>query len=394
MQNLLFQASSAVSSSCTFGGINSNDWIGISALVILLSLTIAGLVYLIANFAGGRERERIRGFVRFELGQAIISMLIIVIIMGIATTACNVSLQLTQPSQDSFSFAQHYVGGLLFVNGIGLMNSIYSTSIAFTIYSGVLTGLSEALPDLPLNPLIPGLKNSKIFAASVGAPDFSSIYKNYATVLTDVFIPLVVLSFSMLFLQFLALPLIQAAALTVVLPVALIMRSLSFTGPRLRQAANEFLAIALAFYFIFPMTFVMDAQIINWMYCTPSQASCANPYPQYSGSYNVPGLTQSSLFGSAPQPDFGFGGVQLPTNFYGSAVGEFFSTFLKSSDPLTAIFAAPAIVTNVGMQVAGYIFQTTVLIALDLAITIGLAAGLAKGISAALNFLGSESLFS
>jgi len=394
MQNLLFQtAASAVSSSCAFGGLNSNNWVGISALVILLSLTIAGLVYLLANFAPTRERERLRGYVRFEFGQAIISMIIIVAILGIATTACNVSLQLTQPSQDSFSFAQHYVGNLLFVKGIGLITTIYSTSIAFTVYSGVLTGLAEALPDLPLFNA-KGNGGATGFSGSVGAPDFNSLYKNYATVLTDVFVPLVILSFSMLFLQFLALPLIQAAALTVVLPVALIMRSISFSGPRLKQAANEFIAIAIAFYFVFPMTFVMDAQIMNWMYCAPGAATCANPYPQYAGSYTLSTISPSSLFGSAPSPDFGFGGAQLPLNFYSSAAGQFFNNFLSAKDPLTAVFAAPSIVTAVGMQVAGYMFQTTVLIALDLAITIGLAAGLAKGIGQALNFLGSESIFS
>jgi len=394
MQNLLFQTASVVSNSCTFGGLNTNDWVGISALVILLSLTISGLVYLIANFMAGREGAKMKGYVKYEFGQAIISMVIIVIILGIASTACSVSLQFTNPSQDSFSFAQHYVGGLLFVSGIGLMNNIYSTSIAFTIYSGVLTGLATALPDLPLNPILKLGKDSP-FQASVGAPDLSSVYKNYATVLTDVYIPLIILSFSMLFLQFLTLPLIQATALTVVLPIALIMRSLSFTGPRLKQAANEFLAIAIAFYFIFPMTFIMDAQIINWMYCTPAQTTtCSNPYPQYSGSYVVPGLTQSSLFGSTPDKGFGIFGTQLPSQFYGSAGSQFINTVLSAKDPLTSIFAAPAIVVEVGMQVAGYMFQTTVLIALNLAITIGLAAGLSKGIGQALNFLGSESIFS
>ncbi|MGI0141308.1 MAG: hypothetical protein ACREBF_01505 [Candidatus Micrarchaeales archaeon] len=409
IQTLLLQVSNA----CAFGGLNTNNWIGISGLVILLSLSVAGLVYLISNFLGRRETEKLRGYVRFELGQIVVSSLIIVVLLAFAATTCSIGTQISQPPLPPFTAAQNYVGNLLFVQGIRLETSLYSTSIQFAIYGDTLDAISgpaltavQGAAQGAIQGIISKL-NLPSLPAGIGVdvgftnPNFGTIFSNYAAVLTDIYIPLIILSFAMLFVQFILLPLISAGALTVVVPVALIMRSLSFSGPRLRETANAFLAIAIAFYFIFPMTFVMDQLILNWMYSVPSPLLCSdvsnlatcnfNPYPQYISNYQTTSLSPSTLFqGSGTMPGF-----SLPYDFYYTAGSQLFGSITSSTNnPFAAILYAPDTVVALGTQVSNYVFESTVLIALDLAITVGIAVGLVKGLNSAFSFLGAESIFS
>src|SRR5690348_6475722 len=245
----------AASSTCSFGGINSNDWVGICAAIILASLMFASLAYVISGFLPRKEGDKIKGYVRFEYVQAGLGAIIVIALIMLSSATCSISANLTSPSQDPFSFAQHYVGSLLFEKGIGLETSFYSTSIQFAVWSGVVgAGIDQLysyFPKLTRQTVIGG------FTIQQSPPsDFGSLYDNYAAVIVDFFIPILIVSFAMLLINFITLPVISGVSLTVVIPIALIMRSLSFTGPRLREAANSFIAIAVAFYFIYPMTFV------------------------------------------------------------------------------------------------------------------------------------------
>ncbi|HVA83248.1 MAG TPA: hypothetical protein VNF06_03730 [Candidatus Aquilonibacter sp.] len=392
MLTTLFQIAS---SACAFGGLNANDWVGICAAIIMVSLIVSSLVYLISGFLPKKEGDKVKGYVRFEFVQAGLSGIIVIALIMLASATCNISANLTTPSQDPFSFSQHYVGSLLFEKGIGLETSMYSTSIQFAVWSGVaglgIDQLYSYFPSLTKQTKIGG------FQFSLSPPsDFGSLYDNYAAVIVDFFIPILIVSFAMLLIQFITLPVISAVSLTVVVPIALIMRSLSFTGPRLREAANSFIAIAIAFYFIYPMTFVMDQGIVNWMYCTqdPSSTCNGNPYPQYIAPYMLNNVQQSSFFASQT-PTTGF----LPISFYQTAITQLGCNVIYCnsgnpfSNPFTLIFYAPAIVIGLAEQLAQYLFQATVLIALNIAITIGVAYGLWKGLTGGLSFLGGEGFF-
>ncbi|MDE1845681.1 MAG: hypothetical protein KGH53_00130 [Candidatus Micrarchaeota archaeon] len=385
----------AVSSTCAFGGINANDWVGICAAIIMTSLIVASFVYLVSGFLPRKEGDKIKGYVRFEYVQAGLSALLVMVLILIASATCNIGASLTTPSQDPFSFSQHYVGSLLFEKGIGLETSMYSTSIQFAVWSGVLGGgidqLYSYFPKLTRETTIGG------FEVTLKPPsDFASLYENYAAVIVDFFIPILIVSFAMLLIQFVTLPVISAVSLTVVIPVALIMRSLSFSGPRLREAANSFIAIAIAFYFIYPMTFIMDQGIVNWLYCTqdPSSTCIGNPYPQFIAKYTLNNVQQSSLF-ATPTASTGF----LPFSFYQTAITQLGCSVIYCnsgnafSNPFTLILYAPSIVIDLAQQLSQYLFEATVLIALNIAITIGLAYGLWKGLTGGLSFLGTEGLF-
>lgn len=390
MISVLLQTSANV---CEFGGLNTNNWIGISATIIMVSLLIASFIYVASGFVSRKDTEKIRGYVRFEYVQAVLSAAIIVALLVLSSFSCNISASLTTPSQNAFSFAQHYVGDLLFIKGVGLETSLYATGIQFGIYSGVVSEgfekLTSYLPTLP--PLRVGSLNFTMEPPN----DFGALYENYASVLIDVYIPLLIASFAMLLIQFLLIPIVSGSVLTVVIPVAIIMRSLSFTGPKLREAANTFIAIGVAFYFIYPMTFIMDQQIVNWMYCSQTIPNCGNPYPQYIAPYELNTINPSTLFASQnPSSD----PLNIGILFYQTPLSQLWNSVYSGSgglqaNPFIAIFYAPGVVVNLASQVSEYLFQAIVLMALNMAITIGFAIGLWKGISGGLNFLGGEHFF-
>lgn len=412
LQTILLQAATA---SCTFGGINSNNWILISALVLIFSLMVAGLVYLLSNFVGRRNAEKLHGYVRFEIGQVMISAFIIIIIASLAALGCNVGMQLTSPPQQPLQFAQSYVGQLLFVQGVGLESSLYSTSIQLGVYGGVVDAIAS-----PTFTAIGGAVGSLGSAASTllkvpslpsfltikpQPPNFQTVYNNYTKII-DVYITAIIVGFAMLFLQFILIPLISAGALTVVVPIAIIMRGLSFVGPRLRESANAFLAIAIAFYFVYPMAFVLNQTIINWMYSSPTPALCTNvqdtstcnfnPYPQYIADYKGTTLNPGKIFSQSSAPIY-VGGqpLSLPSDFYFTSGSQLLNSLTGSANnPLNPLlYGAQTIITEAD-QVSKYLFESVVLIALDMAITMGFAVGLYKGLNGALSFLGSESIFS
>jgi nitrate reductase NapE component len=217
------------------------------------------------------------------------------------------------------------------------------------------------------------------------------MYSNYVGVLSGIFTPMVVATFGMLFLQFIMLPVISGISLSILLPIALLIRSFGFTGPRLREAADSFLALAIVLYFVYPLTFVMNYQIISWLYC--SNGPVCNPYPQYNGGYQLSSLSASSLFASNTVPANMFGyNLGLASNFYGPLFSGKMS-YLGIGNILYGWAAVPNDINTITVALAQYLFEGIVLIALDLAITIGLAIGLQRGISSALSFLGGGSIW-
>ncbi|MDE1762328.1 MAG: hypothetical protein KGH59_04175 [Candidatus Micrarchaeota archaeon] len=378
-----------VSNTCALGGLNTNNWVGVNLLVIMLALTIASVAYILTGlFLTTQQAARVRGYIRFEYVQAMIGVSVIIAVLALSSIICNVGSQLTPQGQSPFAFAQTYVGNLLFVQGTGLVTQMYTASVQYTVYANVMDFFaSSAIGTVNsiFGSFFPNL-NLPAKIEFVPGQAFTSTFNTYSSILTDRYTPLVIATFAMLFLQYLLIPIIQGGALVVVLPLALLMRSMSFVGPRLRDTADQFIAISIALYFIFPLTFVMDQQILNWTFCINGVKVC-NPYIAYAGAYTVPTATQSGIFTSNPValPSW----LNLPGAFYSSAFGNsFFNTNSGASNPLQAILSAPNDVMAFGASVAQYLFEGIVLIALNMAITITFAVGLARGISSALAFVG------
>jgi len=363
---------------CAFAGVgvNANNWIGINMLVVLLFFTIAALIYALSNLLPPSPREKLKTTSKFEIMQMILSIFIIIILVGIASVSCNFTKSIA--GMDPFEAAQIYIGKLLFVDGINLATHIYSTSIEFMIGSEIFNILGPPI-SIPISA-------SSVLKLSFDFPSLGNIFNTYAGIVVS-YNALVILTFGMLFFNFLMLFIVKATMLTVVLPVAIAMRTLSFLGPRLRESANSFLALAIAFYFIYPLTFVMDSYIVNWTYCigAQSQYACNPYYSSYPLTYTASSIPASSLFATYPSYKlFGFTFTLPFINFYSSVF---------SGIPFQDILLAPASVGVIAQQVSNFLFQGIFLMALNISITVAFAISLTKALNAGFG-LRSESIWS
>ncbi|MGC8710338.1 MAG: hypothetical protein ACP5RF_01885 [Candidatus Micrarchaeia archaeon] len=348
------------------GGVNTNNWIGINMLVVLVFFAIAGILYALSNLMPASAREKIKTIAKFEGMQVITSLFIIFVIAAFAATSCSISNSIS--GMDTFAAAQYYLANLLFVNGLNLVTHIYTVSIEFTI-AGIIARFVGGF----VMSLLSHTMSISIFNFSIGlSSGVETVYDSYAGAVVSYNI-FVIVSFGMLFLQFLMLFIVKAIALTIVLPLAIIMRSLSFVGPKLRETADAFLALAIAFYFIYPLTFVMNSYVMNWLYCSGGASTC-NPYLyEYPFAYSTQQLSESTLFNSNPSYTvFGFP-IQIPADFYG--------TMLSNGLSFQDILLAPASIGAIAQEVSEYLFQGVFLVALDLALTVGFALGLSKALT-------------
>jgi hypothetical protein len=196
--------------------------------------------------------------------------------------------------------------------------------------------------------------------------------------------PLVTLTIGMLFLQYLALPIIQYTAFVVLLPVAIALRSLSFAGGRLRSTANAVLAIAVALYIIYPLTIAFDSYAVSWIFSPANpEYACTNCL----GSTYALGSLSSSLFSNLPlSGEVTLGPVSVPLSVLNNFLGSSAGTYLSSLWPTVMMAQLRTLIT----QIAQFIFIAVVLFAVNISITIGFAMGLARaldsGIEGAANF--------
>ena len=96
----------------------------------------------------------------------------------------------------------------------------------------------------------------------------------------DLFSSVLLVMIGMLFVQWLSLPIIQAVAFTLMLPFALILRSIAFAssgGQGLRETANAILAIAIALYLIYPLMIMFNSYAISYIFSPANPLySCTN----------------------------------------------------------------------------------------------------------------------
>jgi hypothetical protein len=373
---------------CGFLTINRGDWIGINTLVVLLAVMIAALVYVIGGFLPTERREKVKGAVRYEIIEAFISLIIIIVLIVFAELSCNAGGALVGKSgyTDVFSAADNYIGNLLFTNGMSLMGNIYTISTQYEIIASFFTWLVGVVTQ----PVVPGVVQ---LVYGYGGYLF---YGKLSLLFTGMYGVMLDTAFGGLFLLFLALEIIEASALTVIAPVAIIMRSLPFMGPQLRRTSNLFLAMAMGFYFVFPLMVLLNSYVASCLSINTgmAQASCSYPlsFSQYLQGYTIPATSTSILsssnaypVNSLALPGITGGGWNLPLSFYGPWLGNLGQLFL--------LIVSPNMALNYGTQVAGYLFLGIVLVALDLGVTAGFIIGLSKGLDSIGNVFGSGPVF-
>lgn len=376
---------------CNYGLLNRSDWIGINVLVVLTFMMIGALLYALSGFLPTNSREKLRGIVRYEMVQGVISILIISALISFAFSSCQIGSILSSGYAygaqlsyfDPIQYAQSYIGNMIFVQGTALVSELWSVGMIYMVDGNIVSWLVQHIAIMLPESVFGGGRFSVSFSPGI---EITYIFFDYASI-PGVYSGLVVVGYGMLFMVWLMLPIIEGTFLTILIPVAIVMRSLSFTGPRLREAANVLIAIAVAFYFVFPLTISMDSSIVSWLYCTRPgalQAGACNSFANELGPYPLNGLPVASIFQSQTNVQIpGIGGVSgVPINFYGAGIAGNggFLPFLMNS--IEGIFNAPTVIGNFIPKIGEYLFQSIVLLALDLAITVGFAQGLAKGLSA------------
>ncbi len=386
---------------CGYAEINQGGWVSINLIVILLSITIAAMVYMVSKFMPGQRREKLTGLANYEILQVFFSAVLIVVLIGLAFSACQAgSLLVGYPSYtDLFSAVNAYIANLLFINGLNFVTKIYTVSIQYNIIGNLAFFLLNQGLDL-----LQGLKQLSALSGVITlsfSNNIDSFFIAYSGLYTATYGTLIAISFGGLFILLLTLPIIKAGALAVVLPVTIIFRSLAFAGPGLRKVANTLLAMAIGLYFVLPLTIAFDSYVASCLNIglSISQVACTSyPFTSYLSGYSVNALSPSLFTVSCPPPPVKCvansqnipsfaGALTLPTTFYSTAVTSNLDQFL------TIMYDAPIVAADYGKTVAAYLFVSIVLVAIDMAITIGLIAGLAKGLDAFSNLFSPGSFW-
>jgi len=383
----------------------TTSWVNINILIVLLTFMLFALFYSLSGMFPGSTRERIKQAAKSEATQGVISIFIILVLIGVATTACSISTSMSQSlaktGMNPFQYSEYYIGNLSTNTGLVLLTNVYSTSVSYAIEAQVLqsigsilnTGLSSVIKAFVTN-----LGLSSI--VTIGIAPVLEIYQVFAilsTVYLVVIAPLITLVVGVLFIQFLLLPVLQYTAFTIVLPIAIALRSLAFMGTNLKGASNTVLAIAIAGYIVYPLMVSFNSYIISYTFaaCSSTAAATAtcNPAAAYlKGTYSLPKLTVSQIFSASVANN----GVNVPTS-----ISSFFSQLLQGGllKPIitdasgnTGLISPFAVVSNAQAtvnNVAQFIFAGVVLFMIDIAVTLGFAMGLARALNGGIMGAGS-----
>jgi len=371
---------------CVLYGATS--WASVNILILLVSLMLVAAAYSLSTIFPAMTRERIKAAARTELTEVFIGAIILVVLAGMALTACSVSTSMsntiTQTTAHAtyttpFQFAEYYVGNLSTNTGLNLLTTIYSTSVSYAIEAQVLdslgeffqTGINKVISTLWYTFISGTVSGSSLFTVSVAVISHLSIlFSLLSSTYVDIIAPLVTVAIGLLFVQFLTLPILQYTAFSIVLPTALALRSMAFLGRSLRQASNAVLAIAIAAYIIYPLMISFNGYAISWIF------SAKNPSYQYvQSTYIVPNIPTSSYF-------------SLPASTYNGIFGTAFSTlapFVTSAFSQSGLIISPTQIISQARTIinetAQLIFSAVVLVIIDVAVTIGFALGLTRALN-------------
>ncbi len=398
-------SSSAPPQTCAlYGGSNYTDsWLGINLLVVLAGVLITSIVYVIAKLLPRAVSSRVTEMTKTEITQLFLSVVIIFVLLSFTTFACttvnNLSTQLTGQSMDPFAYADYYTGNLTFNTGLTMLTNLYSYSIALSIASRIVTfasGITQSTVSQILN-----YTNTRVVTIT---PSFDPAIP--LALLSDeyfvIFSPIIITSIGSLMVQYILIPLIKYTAFAVLLPVALILRSIAYAGyggNGLRSAANTFLAIAIAAYLVYPLTIAFDSYVIHWIF-TPcgasvSSAMCNPNFGYLNTAYTVTSVSPNSFFGGISGYTSNSLGVSIPipTSLSNPLSPLYLVGQLGGVQSISLIFTAGGTTLNFVKLMSQYIFTAVIMFALNFAVTIGFAMSLTKalnnGIVGASNFWGS-----
>ena len=212
--------------------LNYLFWISVG-----LMLAFVAVAFMIGRALQRRDYEALA---RDELRQVVISIVIGISVVGLASTACYLSEAMMQniaPNMTIFQYSENYLTTL--VNNIGL--PVIKNLWTFSYFSTFLA---------TMNPIQLGgsspLQGAQIISAA--ADNINSF----------VFMPLV----SSLTLQMIILQAAEAFSFTLLLPCGMMLRVLRPT----RAGGCFLIAVSFAAFVVWPMTYVINYQITQSIY--------------------------------------------------------------------------------------------------------------------------------
>ncbi len=367
---ILFQTIYANTYCTSFQYISQSiGWVNINILVILFSLMLASIIYTIGRFFPAQQREKISGITKIEFATAVFGIILISAIFSFSIIGCSIGSQISSSFgfNNPFSFSTYYLSQMVFQQGTYLVVKIFADS--FNLYAaGIILDYYSAL-------LFSSTRSASVAFASVGlsiGKPVAALIGIYGVLLSDVFGFLAIIPMGVLFILLLIMFVIEALALNFVLPVALIIRAFAFLGNKLRDTANAFIAISIAFYFILPLTIIMDAYIMQNI----------DSFDVYLASSHELDFTFNSIFNQNI--------TQLP-NIFNDILGFF--SFFNLKTLLTALTDPPNILYELSYLLGVFYFEGIFLIAIDFMFTLALAYGIYKGLNSIPSILGVPSGF-
>ncbi|MCL5679946.1 MAG: hypothetical protein M1465_01210 [Candidatus Marsarchaeota archaeon] len=368
-----------------FGGPASpyiSGWLPLTYVVIGLAFAIVAILYMASKLAPTSTSSKLREITKVEITQIVLSIFIVLILLYVTTTACSISSSLgvqvlgnagvsTNSGINPFQYADYYIGTLALNHGINLLGYVYTTSIGYAIEARVVTALSK---DLSRETSTGGQIS---FSVSYDH-DLGTLYGALSDVYFDALSPILVITIGMLYLQYLALPLLEFTAFTVILPVALLIRLIPYGGVGLKTASNAILAIAIAAYIVYPLMIAFDSYIVYWIY-SPSLNPAYGCTNCLNTAYTLPSIPSSSFLSSSvtKSSNHALGDVSGALGISAPATNNLLSSSFFSSLTLNPEPAA-AYITQ---QMSQFIFVAVFLFGLNLAVTLGFAMGLARGLN-------------
>ena len=339
--------------------------------------------------------------------QIFLSVVLIAILIGAARGACAVSSTISQQfvsvKMSPFSYAEYNISTLAFGEGLSTYSTLFGTAISYEGSAALLDRISSIggipgfvnLPGKVLATLSPGgifnlgvkvlcnavgLSTKLLSCREISAAQYDNILKGLTALYLDILTPIIMLSVGVLFIQYISLPFLQYLSFTVILPISIMVRMLPFGGRGLRRTANFMLALAIAFYIVYPTMIGVNSYISGWIFgqnnpLYPYVSSVANLQTQLQKDYLT--STPSSFLNSAPQFNSGPFGLSASTTW--SVVKNLY--FSINNIPVVNIFAAEYTLQGVLETVAKYAFRAIFLYGIDLFVTIGFASSLAKGLN-------------
>lgn len=256
------------------------NWISAAGAAIIVAFLLVALAYMIGM---GFRYPLLEQWAKTEFWEAALSAMMLGAVIFLVWFLTDISYLLA--GMDHFTAANNYLSSIM-----GSLLVSWGAFLRTSQLYGFLSSFSFMFFwPIPLFPAPPGAAGAYL---RIGTS--LSLFGGWGPVLQGVAAPLYMVYFGILanMAQAILLRFSQNNALTVFLPLGLLFRAFPLT----RKIGGTVIALALALYFVFPLTLALNKPIFD-MYNVQGAASIIgnNPPPAPGGSWDLPSGTVKAL---------------------------------------------------------------------------------------------------